>query len=133
MAEEQTGEREQVFAEAKKALDAALARNELPSCALDEEGVAAQQARQARLAPSVTKLERLGDVVIFAFADGFDRQSLEEMVAVEEQCCPFFSFAFDEAARQLTVGVKRPEMQPALEAIASQLGAQWDSGGSEAQ
>jgi hypothetical protein len=115
------------FAEAKQRLDAALAANELPSCALDEEGIKDQQARHARLAPSVTNIERPGETVIISFAEEFDRRALDEMVAVEEQCCPFFRFSFDEGKRKLTVGVKQPEMLPAIEAIASALGSRWEA------
>jgi hypothetical protein len=115
------------FAEAKERLDAALAENELPSCALDEEGVKDQQERHARLAPSVTNIERLGETVIISFAEDFDRRALDEMVAVEEHCCPFFRFSFDEEKRTLTVGVKQPEMLPAIEAIASALGSRWEA------
>jgi hypothetical protein len=123
----QTTTDDQQFRRAKEALDNALARNELPSCALDEQGVKEQQARHERLAPSVTNLERPGDTVRFTFAEDYDRQALEEMVAVEEQCCPFFRFGFDERKRKLTVGVKEEEMLPALEAIAAQLGARWEA------
>jgi hypothetical protein len=126
-ASEQTTTDDHQFSEAKEALDAALARNELPSCALDEQEVKEQQARHARLAPSVTNLERPGETVIFTFSEDYDRLALEEMVAVEEQCCPFFRFAFDEGKRELTVGVKEVEMLPALDAIASHLGARWEA------
>jgi hypothetical protein len=119
--------REKEFSAAKEALDEALAKDELPSCALDEAGVQAQQARHARLAPSVTNLERQAETVLFAFSDDYDRQALEEMVAVEKQCCPFFDFAFNEGRRELTVGVKEEEMLPALEAIAAHLGARWEA------
>jgi hypothetical protein len=126
-APDQTTSKDQEFREAKEALDEALARDELPSCALDEQGVKEQQARHERLAPSVTNLERPGETVIFTFAEDYDRQALEEMVAVEKQCCPFFDFAFDEGKRELTVGVKDEEMLPALEAIAAHLGARWEA------
>jgi hypothetical protein len=119
--------REKEFSAAKEALDEALAKDELPTCALDEAGVQAQQARHARLAPSVTNLERQAETVLFAFSDDYDRQALEEMVAVEKQCCPFFDFAFNEGKRELTVGVKEEEMLPALEAIAAHLGARWEA------
>jgi hypothetical protein len=119
----QTTTDDQQFREAKEALDAALAQDDLPSCALDEQGVKEQQARHERLAPSVTSLECPGETVVFTFSEDYDRQALEEMVAVEEQCCPFFRFAFDEGRRELAVGVKAEEMLPALEAIASHLGA----------
>jgi hypothetical protein len=117
---------DQQFQEAKAALDATLARNELPSCALDEQGVQEQQARHQRLAPSVTNLERPGETVVFTFSEDYDRQALLEMVTVEERCCPFFRFALEEGSRQLTVGVRDEEMLPALEAIASHLGARWE-------
>jgi len=107
---------------AKDAVDAALASDRLPSCALDEAGVREQQARHDRLAPSVVKVERRGETLLFAFAEGYDRQALAEMVTVERQCCPFFEFEFDASERELSVGVRDREMLPALEAIASHLG-----------
>lgn len=113
----------QGFLSAKAQVDEALAGEQLPSCALDEQGIKDQEERHARLAPSVVGLERDAETVVFCFADDFDRRALEEMVAVEQQCCPFFRFAFDEDERRLTVGVKEPEMQPALDAIAEHLGA----------
>ena len=123
MTKDQSIRRGADFRRAKAAVDAAVAGNELPSCALNDTGLEEQQARQARLAPSVTNLERRGNALIFTFAEDFDRQALAEMVAVEEHCCPFFDFVFDEGGRELTVGVKQNEMLPALEAIASHLGA----------
>jgi hypothetical protein len=115
------------FSVAKEALDAALANDQLPSCALDEAGIRAQQARHARLAPSVTNFERQGESVLFCFAEDYDRQALEEMVAVEKQCCPFFEFAFDQGTRELRVSVNDEELLPALEAIAFHLGARWEA------
>jgi hypothetical protein len=111
------------FPAAKEAVDLALASDRLPSCALDEAGVQAQQARHARLAPSLTRFERRGNSMLFGFGEDYDRQALAEMVAVEKECCPFFEFAFDHAKRVLQVNVTEKEMLPALEAIASHLGA----------
>jgi hypothetical protein len=102
-------------------IDTATLRDQLPSCTLDDAGVQAQQARHARLAPSVVNVERRPDTLLFGFAEDYDRRALDEMVAVERQCCPFFEFAFDEGKRELTVGVKEREMLPALEAIATHL------------
>jgi hypothetical protein len=113
------------FLHAREKLDAALARDELPSCALDENGIKAQQERHARLAPSVTGLEWSGATVVFTFGEDYDRQALDEMIAEEEKCCPFFRFGFDPHERKLAVGIEQPEMLPALEAIASHLGAHW--------
>jgi hypothetical protein len=93
------------------------------SCALDEQGLREQHARQRRLAPSVISVVRDGGAMHVEFAPGFDRPLLDEMVEVEKQCCPFFRFAFDERARRLTIGVAEPEYAPAVEAIAAALGA----------
>jgi hypothetical protein len=103
--------------------DRTLAHGELPSCALDENGMQEQRARHARLARSVIRQEHLGESVRFTFASDLDRAALAEMVAVEEQCCPFFKFSFAETERQLLVTVSDQEMLPALEAIASALRA----------
>ena len=76
------------------AFDAAIAA--IPTCALDEEGTVAQRARYAQLACDVKRLERTGDAVVIEFHDRFDRETLEETLAVERACCPFFLFRFDE-------------------------------------
>ncbi len=118
---EQTTLEEDDFRSAKRALDERLAAGRLPSCALDEQGVREQQRRHARLAPDVTAVERREEAIVFSFAEQFDRAALDEMVAVEQSCCPFFTFAFDEGRRALTVGVKEKEMLAALDAIAAAL------------
>jgi hypothetical protein len=99
------------------------AKSAIPSCALDEQGVRDQQARQRRLAPSVTSVTRRRDALLIDFAPGFDRRALDEMVEVEQQCCPFFRFAFDEHALRLTVTVAELQHAEAVEAVAAALGA----------
>src|SRR5687768_17241771 len=95
----------------------------IPSCALDEAGVADQRARYARLAPSVGRIERQAEAVVIEFRERFDRQSLEEALAVERRCCPFFRFEFDESQRRLRATVREPEQLPALDALALALSA----------
>src|SRR6266540_7425559 len=96
MSVDQATQHEVDIRQAKEKLDRTLTEGEVPSCALDEQGIKEQQARHARLAPSVIGLDHQDEAVLFTFAEDFDRTSLNEMVAVEEQCCPFFRFAFDE-------------------------------------
>jgi hypothetical protein len=98
------------------------AKAQVPSCALDEDGVKAQQARHERLAPSVTGVSRTANAVIIGFAPGFDRQALDEVIAVERECCPMFAFAFDELQRQVMVTIEDPEQKAALDAIADAFG-----------
>jgi hypothetical protein len=96
---------------------------QVPSCALDEQGLEGQRERRRRLAPAVALMKREEEMLVIDFAEGFDRQALEELIAVERECCPFFTFGFDESSRRLEVGVREPEAAPALEAIADAFSA----------
>lgn len=103
------------------AFDEAIAQ--IPSCGLDEAGVREQRARYARLARSVTRLEREPEAVLVEFQESFDRGTLDAALAVERACCPFFQFDFDEVERCLRITVREAEQLPALEAMAHALGA----------
>jgi hypothetical protein len=92
------------------------------SCSLDEQGLREQRARYARLASSVTTVDREEGSIRFSFGKDLDLETLEKMVEVERDCCPFFRFAIDGEARVLTVSVEEWELLPALDAIASELG-----------
>jgi hypothetical protein len=94
---------------------------QVPSCALDRQGLEAQRARHRRLAPSVLNVAREEDLLVVDFAAGFDRHALDELIAVERRCCPFFSLSFDEGSRRLAVGVRDPEAAAALDAIAGEF------------
>jgi hypothetical protein len=93
----------------------------VPLCSLNDEGRAAQRERQARLAPDVASIARRGSKVVVEFAEDFDRAALDELVAVERECCPFFSFEYDEERRVLSVGIPGAEHELALDAIAALL------------
>jgi hypothetical protein len=100
-----------------------MAEASLPMCSLDEPGMDEQRARYDRIAESVTSLERSSDAVRIELAEDFDRRTLDEMAQVEARCCPFFQFAFNDDRREMTITVDDEQMLPALEAIASELGA----------
>jgi len=103
-----------------ESFDQALAQ--VPSCALDAAGVDDQRNRYALLAPSVARLAREPEALIIEFREGFDRETLEQALAVERICCPFFNFDFDEAERRLRTTVRDHDQLPALEALAHALG-----------
>jgi hypothetical protein len=107
--------------QANAAFDEAIAA--IPSCALDEAGIREQQARYAALASDVSKLLREPEAVRVEFRENFDRDTLEQALAVERACCPFFEFHFDGSTRRLRVTVREPEQLPALDAIAHALRA----------
>ena len=82
-----------------------------------------QRARYARLAPSVTRLRREPEAMLVEFREGFDESTLDEALAVERACCPFFVFDYDESVRRLRATVRQADQLPALDAIAELLGA----------
>jgi hypothetical protein len=51
-----------------------------------------------------------------------DPALIEQTIATERECCPFFELSWDGAARLLAISVAQPEHEPALEAIAYALG-----------
>jgi hypothetical protein len=101
----------------------------VPTCALDETGVREQRARYARLAPGVARVQREPEALLIEFHEGFDRGALEQALAVERECCPFFQFEFDDSKRRLRSTVGEPEQLPALEALAHAVGASPVDGG----
>jgi hypothetical protein len=101
--------------------------NRLPvitaSCSLDADGVRAQVERYARLAASATRIHRREDVIVIGLRGDGDARLIEELIATENECCPFYRFDFRPELERLTIGVDSPEHRPALDAIAAALGA----------
>jgi hypothetical protein len=97
-------------------------RATIPSCAIGDEDLARQRERQRLLAPSVRGAERKGRAVTIEFEPGFDREALDQLIAVERSCCPFFAFELDGERRRLTVSVRDGQHAAALDAIAAMLG-----------
>ena len=92
-----------------------------PSCALDHVARGEQLLRYRQLAGAVARLDRTADRLIVSFDEHLDRGLLERTLAVERECCPFFTFSLDPRARRLHVGVTDAEATPALDAIARAL------------
>jgi hypothetical protein len=93
----------------------AEAAQKIPTCALDQDGI----ERQRHAGPVV----REPDAVAVQFRPGFDRDALDEALAVERQCCPFFEFEFGASDRRLRVTVKDQDQLAALDVIAEALSA----------
>ena len=94
----------------------------VPSCALSDEGMHAQRERLRRLGASVAGFESAERHITIEFHPGLDHQLLDETVAVERECCPFFRFGFDWPLRQLTVSVDDLQHRAGLDALAYALG-----------
>ena len=51
-----------------------------------------------------------------------DPTLVQETLAIERECCPFYERGWEPDPRRLTISVSRTEHAPALEAIAFALG-----------
>lgn len=90
------------------------------SCSLDADGRAAQLARYAGLAPSVRSASRESLSLEVEFEPGYDRALLDELVAVERECCPFLDIEVGEAS--LRISVEQHDDTPMLDVFTDLLG-----------
>jgi hypothetical protein len=93
-----------------------------PSCALDEAGLRLQLERYRRAGRGARLIERTPSRFVVELDEHADGRLVEDAIAVERECCPFFTLAWEPARRRLTASVSRLEHQPALDAIAFALG-----------
>jgi hypothetical protein len=97
---------------------------ELPiaECRLDLEGLRRQRDRYRELGGQAAAITRGPESLTVRFGPALDRDLLDETIAVESECCPFFTFDLSPEQRVVTIGVSRPEQRPALDALAYALG-----------
>lgn len=93
-----------------------------PSCALDEAGLRSQLERYRRAGEGARLIERAPRRLVVDLHDHVDGSLIEQAVAVERECCPFFALDWEPAQRRLTVAVSHAEHERALDAIAFALG-----------
>jgi hypothetical protein len=94
----------------------------LAGCRLDAVGLRSQRARYRKLGADAEAVERSRGRLVVRFGPGLDRAVLEETIAVETECCPFFEFDYAPAERLLRISVERVEQEAALDALAFALG-----------
>lgn len=89
----------------------------IAECRLDVTGLRTQADRYRRLGTMADRIDR-GDTVLTAtFGPEFDRVLLDETIAVERDCCPFFHLDYEDSDRRLRIAVQRAEQAPALDAL----------------
>jgi hypothetical protein len=94
----------------------------IQSCSLDAEGMSAQRERYRRAGEGARLLDRGPRRLAVGLRDDVELDQVEELIAVERDCCPFFEIDWDPGRGQLSFAVTRLEHEPALEAIAYGLG-----------
>jgi hypothetical protein len=93
-----------------------------PSCALDEAGLRVQLERYRRAGEGARLTERAPRRFVVELDEHTDDALVEEALATERECCPFFALDWEPSRRRLTVAVAHAEHEPALDAIAFALG-----------
>ncbi len=92
------------------------------SCALDESALRAQLGRYRRVGRNARLIERIPRSLVADLDEDVDAQLVAETVAIERECCPFFTLSWEPQRRRLTVSVSEAAHEPALDAIAFALG-----------
>jgi hypothetical protein len=93
-----------------------------PACSLDPSGLGQQRERYRTAGRGARVIERSPRRLVVTVGDVVSKRDVEELVAVESQCCPFFELGWEPGARRLSVAVPTSEHEPALDAIAAALG-----------
>jgi hypothetical protein len=93
-----------------------------PGCALDESGLRSQYERYRQAGAGARVVDRARQRLVVDLDEHVDPQLVDDLLAVERGCCPFFELRWEPPARRLTVSVSRAEHEPALDGIAFALG-----------
>jgi hypothetical protein len=93
----------------------------IKGCTLTPDGLDRQRDRARVLSPSVTRVD-LGQDLAVQFGPGVDEGLVAELVAVESECCSFFSIGYEADRRMLTLSVDDEARRPALAAFARAFG-----------
>jgi hypothetical protein len=92
------------------------------TCSLSEDGVRAQIGRYRTIGEG-SRVRQLDEMTLEAvIGREVAEELIEELVATERACCPFFALDWSAGERRLVVGVSKPSDKPALDLIASALG-----------
>jgi hypothetical protein len=92
-----------------------------PSCALDDAGLRLQLERYRQAGAGARLVDRTPRSLVVDLDEQVDTQLVDETIATERECCPFFTLDWEPERRRLTVAVSRVEHEPALDAIAFAL------------
>jgi hypothetical protein len=93
----------------------------VPSCSLRVDQAAPQAERWRKVARAAVAVERSGHALAVTFGEDVPASTVERLIAVERECCPFFLIRYDGRARRLEMTVDDPQHAPALDAVADSL------------
>ena len=93
-----------------------------PSCALDEGGLSLQLERYRRVGQGAQLVEQTRHRLVVDLDERAESHLVDEAIAIERECCPFFTLDWEPARRRLTASVSQAEHEPSLDTIAFALG-----------
>jgi len=94
------------------------------SCSLDADGLAGQRERYRQAGAGARVVERSRRRLVVRLGDGVEDANVQELMAVERECCPFFALSWDGGSRLFTASVARPEDERALDGLACAFGVE---------
>lgn len=95
-----------------------------PSCALNEAGLRSQLERYRQAGQNARLIERTPRSLVADLDQVVDAELVAETVAIERECCPFFTLTWEPDRRRLTISVSHAAHEPAIDAIAFALNLQ---------
>jgi hypothetical protein len=88
-----------------------------PACRLDESGLREQLERYEQISAHTASIERRPGRVVARFDADLPPGSIEDTIEIERRCCPFIGVEYDHADRRLTLTVRTPSEDPALDVL----------------
>jgi hypothetical protein len=92
-----------------------------PACRLDESGLRRQLERYGRVGHGASLIEQTSRRLSVELDHSVDGRLVEELLAIERECCSFLALTWEPGERRLTVAVSRSEHERALEGISLTL------------
>jgi hypothetical protein len=87
------------------------------SCALDNAQLDVQLARYRRAGERARVVQDSPQELVIAVSEVVDDRMVEELVAIERSCCPFFTIDWAASERTLKIRVSTAQDVPALDAV----------------
>lgn len=93
----------------------------IADCGLNPIELAEQADRYRRLATAAHIIEHSEDRVLVTFQPTVDLELLNETIATERRCCPFFTIDYDTSDRRLSISAADALRRDALDTILSAI------------
>jgi hypothetical protein len=93
------------------------------TCSLDRASLDEQLGRYRAVGQDAVCLSRTETRLALTVNERVPNRAVDELIAVENRCCPFFALDWEPAHRRLAISVHAPEHAGALEAIVLALGS----------